>query len=357
MWLLLVLALMTAGCDVVFGLKRPNATDAAAPNIDANLVFITSATHDGNFNGLAGADAFCQSLATAAGLDGSYLAWLSSDEPVNAIDRLHGSRGWVRPDGQPVADLSTDLGIRGPLVPIAITEGGDDVRGLGLAWTGTLANGTKANARVCASWGSADSNVLAQIGDPSQGGGQFTQVPASTVDRCNDSNRLYCFGTGKTTELVLPPPTDPIMFVSDQLWLPTGGITSADAVCTQEAADAKLPGTYQAALATGTQPIAARFSTNHDYVRVDGVRIGTALTAARIDTFVNLTATGKAVAGDTTVWTGGLPGAAGGNQTCNDWAGGTGSVGIIGEARATDGTAFLLMSASCSAHRIYCLAI
>jgi len=133
---------------------------------------------------------------------------------------------------------------------------------------------------------------------------------------------------------------------------------SADAVCTQEAANAQLPGTYQAALATGTQPIAARFLTTHDYVRVDGVRIGTALTAARIDTFVNLTAAGKVVAGDTTVWTGGLPGAAGGSQTCNDWAGGVGAVGIIGQARATDGTAFRLESGSmCSAHRIYCLAI
>ena len=58
-----MLALMTTGCDVVFGLTRPNATDAAAPNIDANLAFITSAAHDGNFNGLVGADAFCQSLS------------------------------------------------------------------------------------------------------------------------------------------------------------------------------------------------------------------------------------------------------------------------------------------------------
>ena len=41
-------------------------------------VFVTSATYDGNFGTLANADANCQGLADAAGLGGTYKAWLSA---------------------------------------------------------------------------------------------------------------------------------------------------------------------------------------------------------------------------------------------------------------------------------------
>ena len=40
-------------------------------------VFVTSTVHDGNLGGLVGADAICNSLASAAGLAGTYKAWLS----------------------------------------------------------------------------------------------------------------------------------------------------------------------------------------------------------------------------------------------------------------------------------------
>jgi hypothetical protein len=40
-------------------------------------VFVTSTVHDGNLGGLAGADAICNSLASDAGLPGTYKAWLS----------------------------------------------------------------------------------------------------------------------------------------------------------------------------------------------------------------------------------------------------------------------------------------
>ena len=43
-------------------------------------VFITSEQYDGNLGGLDGANEKCNQLAAAAGLEGTYSAWLSTDE-------------------------------------------------------------------------------------------------------------------------------------------------------------------------------------------------------------------------------------------------------------------------------------
>ena len=50
-------------------------------------VFNSSTSYNGNLGGLTGADAKCQSRAAAAGLTGTYKAWLSSTT-INAKDRL-----------------------------------------------------------------------------------------------------------------------------------------------------------------------------------------------------------------------------------------------------------------------------
>jgi hypothetical protein len=47
------------------------------PLIQPKKVFVTSQTYSGNLGGLAGADAKCQQLANAAGLTGTFKAWLS----------------------------------------------------------------------------------------------------------------------------------------------------------------------------------------------------------------------------------------------------------------------------------------
>jgi hypothetical protein len=50
------------------------------PDQPTKLVFVTSIGHDGNLGGIAGADAFCMARATAAGLPGTFKAWLSAGE-------------------------------------------------------------------------------------------------------------------------------------------------------------------------------------------------------------------------------------------------------------------------------------
>ncbi len=51
--------------------------DAGVPG-DFRRVFVTSTTYSGNLGGLSGADAKCQTRAQAAGLSGTYKAWLST---------------------------------------------------------------------------------------------------------------------------------------------------------------------------------------------------------------------------------------------------------------------------------------
>src|SRR5207248_10614341 len=64
---------------------------AGAANVCGALaskrVFVTSATYNRNLGVLAGADAKCQALASAAALTGTYKAWLSTST-INARDRV-----------------------------------------------------------------------------------------------------------------------------------------------------------------------------------------------------------------------------------------------------------------------------
>ena len=73
------------------------------------VVFITSDEHDGNLGGLEGADAICQERAHAAGLPGTFKAWLS-DSTVSAAERLtHSAVAYIDTRGQLVADDWADL--------------------------------------------------------------------------------------------------------------------------------------------------------------------------------------------------------------------------------------------------------
>lgn len=118
--------------------------DSTSPDAPlANYVFVTSTTHLVSTFGsdLAGADAICMQRASAAGLAGTYRAWLSSST-VNARERLSGARGWYRPDGKPVADRVEDLLAGRMFYPIRVDENGDDIGIVGPeVATGTVSNG------------------------------------------------------------------------------------------------------------------------------------------------------------------------------------------------------------------------
>ncbi len=86
------------------------------------IAFVTSELFDGNLGGVAGADGHCQRLAEAAGLAGSYRAWLSDGQssPSTRFDRS--SSAYVLVDGTVIADSYTDLTDGALDNPMTLTE-------------------------------------------------------------------------------------------------------------------------------------------------------------------------------------------------------------------------------------------
>jgi hypothetical protein len=262
----------TIGCGRVGfePVQRPDGSDAGSGTSDggANFVFVTSSvTEIGSIGNLSGADEFCQARADAAGLPGTYVAWLSASTG-NARDRLGTARGWVRPDGQPVADTVDDI-VAGAMfylpqldeygAPVTLTE----------VVTGTLMNGTVA-PQTCGDWTSTAR--YAQAGRPDAGMPGWTD--AFVALPCTSSLPLYCFGVDRVALVRPASVTGRRAFVTSGTWASGGGLASADAACQAEAdaAPATAGGTYLALLGTDTASPISRFDTSGlPWQRVDGV--------------------------------------------------------------------------------------
>jgi hypothetical protein len=156
-------------------------------DLGGKRVFITSQVFNGNLGGLSGADAKCQAAADAAGLGGSYQAWLS-DEDNSPATRFatHFSGPYVLVDGTRIADSWTDLitstSFGQPPLQHAIdqTELGTSATATSVdcfgalghavrtAWTDTLPDGTAMHSFYhtnCAKWTSSAGNS-ASVGSP-----------------------------------------------------------------------------------------------------------------------------------------------------------------------------------------------
>ncbi len=190
--------------------------------------FVTSTPigKGGNLGGLAGADAHCQTLATAAGAGNrTWRAYLSTQGAgaVNARDRI-GKGPWVNVKGQPVArDLEHLHGDTLELARIgnqlhrmtALTEKGDRVTGAGDTLnqhdilTGSQPDGRaypEGKDMTCANWTSADAGN-AQVGHHDRAGGpavSWNSVHASAgcsqdaLIKTGGNGFLYCFSSGES---------------------------------------------------------------------------------------------------------------------------------------------------------------
>jgi hypothetical protein len=189
--------------------------------------FITSVGKgDGaNYGGLAGADAYCQSLAAAAGRGMStWHAYLSTQGPnaVNARDRI-GAGPWYNSNGQRVAMNVAEL--HGDTIEQArignalgkqfsLTEKKTIVNGVGDMpnthdiLTGSQADGrayTDANDHTCSNYTSnADGRGAVQLGHSDKQGGNNSSWNSTHASRgCSQPNLvatggaglLYCFAT------------------------------------------------------------------------------------------------------------------------------------------------------------------
>ena len=152
---------------------------------NVRYVFVTSQMFNGNFGGLLGADAQCQALAVAAGLPGTYMAWMSTAAESPSTRMTQSNNPYVRTDGVQVAPNWAGL-VDGTLdAPINVTElggpppiGNTSCAGGGFptVWSSTASNGTSGGSS-CADWTSI------------AGGGQWGRA-----DMTDGTWSSWCFG-------------------------------------------------------------------------------------------------------------------------------------------------------------------
>ncbi len=141
------------------------------------------------------ADTACNARAAAAGLTGTYKAWVS-DSAQDAIAHITDVGPWYLMDGttlvfQNLAQIPYAGGVGGPSNPINQDEYGALISsGTTGAATGSNAAGENDLTKNCSNW--ADSGSTMEMG-----GGLITQTGSAWatghVWNCNVSLRLYCF--------------------------------------------------------------------------------------------------------------------------------------------------------------------
>jgi len=336
-----------AGCS---GTGTCTLTLATATAVTAffdrwNAVFVTSTTYQpGALGGLAGADDACQARAAAAGLPGTYRAWLSTSGAgaVDAIARLGSARGWVRPDGKPFVDTTTDLAGGRIMYPPRLDESGNDL-GQVFALTATTADGTlHPLTTTCSDYTDTNASGIFVGGWASAGSGMFTVFDFRS---CSAWGHLYCFGVDQSRALGPTPVAGRRAFVTNAFFTTGGGLGAADALCASEASAASLPGTFLAALATTTASASSRFdTTGAPWVRADGLALTPTAAALfstpYMDVAFNVNADGTAWFGNYGVWGGASSWSSVGTaaSTCDDYTSTVGSSAVggrVGDTKAT----------------------
>jgi hypothetical protein len=335
------------------------ATDAMADasQAPANIMFVTSTTTSvDTMGGLAGADAFCMARAAAAGLPGTFVAWLSAGL-MGAKTRLGTARGWLRTDGKPFADEVADLAAGVFWYPPRFDEFGVDA-GPVRVMTGTKGDGTADNYDCTALTGGTAEGIETGLASSTHRRWTFDQQLAT----CASQNRIYCFQTDLQVPVKPIPVTGRKAFLSSA-WTPSNGLPGADAKCAADATSANLTGTFKALLSTSFSTAASRFDgSGQPWVRVDGVPLAptaAAVLAGTVDTTLEVDATGAYVDDDVT-WTGvssmGTPGTVGTTTgTCTDWTATTGSggMGLVHESTAR-WFSFATSTCTTTTNRLYC---
>lgn len=206
--------------------QQPAAQKTEKPDVS---FFVTSVGggNGANYGGLAGADAHCQKLATAAGHgDKTWHAYLSAaaeggKPAVNARDRI-GTGPWKNAKGVVVAkDLAhlhgdtLELARTGNLITKnnALTEKGEMVNGVGSTpnmhdiLTGSQPDGrayTDGADHTCKNW-TSNGEGAAQVGHSDRNGGGISWNSVHPSRGCSQENLvstggaglMYCFAVPK----------------------------------------------------------------------------------------------------------------------------------------------------------------
>lgn len=198
----LVLSAATAGCARI-GYGAPGAEADATVPVDSGAplcgggacrrVFVTSqGTASGGFGGLAQADAACQQAADAAGLGGTWLAWLSVGGASAGSRLAHSTVPYRLLDGTVIANDWNDL-VDGTLAhPIDLTElGGLSSRSTREVWTGTSAGGSS-TGNNCSTWTNTTASMpYGTVGHEYSATATWSSVYEQFCDRTGLG--FYCF--------------------------------------------------------------------------------------------------------------------------------------------------------------------
>lgn len=163
-----LLALTTCAAATVLAGCASSSSGGGAGNPMTFFVTSSNPGQGGNLGGLAGADAYCQKLASTVGAGGqTWRAYLSTQgaQAVNARDRI-GKGPWLNAKGEAIATSVDNLHSAGNNLnkKTALTEKGEIVAGRGDAvnmhdiLTGSTAEGRSVPSSAdatCGNWTSA----------------------------------------------------------------------------------------------------------------------------------------------------------------------------------------------------------
>jgi hypothetical protein len=370
----------------------------------ARLTFVTSTTYNGNIGGVTAADAACQGRATAAGLPGTYIAWLS-DSTSDAYCRVHGLTGkkatmcgetvlpatagpWVRTDPQRLPAAPTIDKLLAParqtFYPVTHSESGAEVTSSPMfVWTGTDDNGVLTGA-ACDDWTSADGTgtIRGAMGDLTGGGTAWTDQGADPT--CSSLARLRCVEVAAGSGPALPsrhPAIAKKAFLTSVsgtgvlgTWADAQdltGISAADAICQSRARYAGFANaaSFKAWASYSFTSVNSRIVNNGPWYRPDGILIATSesdLTDARLAAPLYLTETGVYASGNAetgSVWTGSYSYGSYHSSSCSSWTS-SASTGVVGRFDVSDyrwaaigsnSTTPTAQSCSATDYRLYCL--
>ena len=174
-----------------------DAADASPPPCNGSasctrIVFVTSATFDGNLTGPDGADAKCTTIAAgskhAEVNQRKFRAWLGTSLVTVRMRHVHGMAPYVRVDGAKVAIDWGGLTSGVLLAPLDRDENGVRITSGDLgAWTGTRASGA-ATGKDCQGW-VLNGNESGSTGRINATGPAWTE---DALPSCQSVHRLYC---------------------------------------------------------------------------------------------------------------------------------------------------------------------
>lgn len=151
-------------------------------------IFVTSTSYQGNLGGAAGADLACQGRAIAAGLGGTWKAWLSTSVSSPATSFTHTAAPYVRVDGTVIAADWTALTSGSLMTGVVLDEFGT-YAGPSEVWTSTSTAGTYTGGGCTDFTSNSSAAPYAYQGISDRNSSAWTTVYLNFCDRWA---RLYC---------------------------------------------------------------------------------------------------------------------------------------------------------------------